>query len=205
MGEGSSAGKKTVFFGHLYIKMIFLPRQARDKHREKTQERDLFLQERKRAAVERRAEKLSQPEAAAAAAAAAATGAAAAAGSSDQGAVATAARGGRGVHGRGVHEYMARSGCGALHGVVGNPAIPEPVPVATAGPGYRCGRQGGGHAVRTPGQSGARSLDMGCSGCVRLLARIYAHALWCGYATVHAYAHIAIKIVSVMALFQLLP
>jgi hypothetical protein len=29
-----SSGKKTVFWSHLYIKTIFLPRQARDKHRE---------------------------------------------------------------------------------------------------------------------------------------------------------------------------
>ena len=28
-------GKKTDFLSHLYIKVIFLPRQARDKHREK--------------------------------------------------------------------------------------------------------------------------------------------------------------------------
>jgi hypothetical protein len=28
------SGQKTVFFSHLYIKMMILPRQARDKHRE---------------------------------------------------------------------------------------------------------------------------------------------------------------------------
>ena len=33
-------GKKTVFLSHLCIKTIFLPRQARDKHRESTQKRD---------------------------------------------------------------------------------------------------------------------------------------------------------------------
>jgi hypothetical protein len=33
--EGCSrSGEKTGFFSHLYIKVIFLPRQARDKHRE---------------------------------------------------------------------------------------------------------------------------------------------------------------------------
>jgi hypothetical protein len=36
-------GKKTGFFGHLYIKCIILPRQARDKHRESTQKRARFL------------------------------------------------------------------------------------------------------------------------------------------------------------------
>jgi hypothetical protein len=35
-------GEKTGSFGHLYIKTIFLPRQARDKHRE-NQKRDRFL------------------------------------------------------------------------------------------------------------------------------------------------------------------
>ena len=30
-----TSGEKTVFLSHSYIKMIFLPRQARDKHREK--------------------------------------------------------------------------------------------------------------------------------------------------------------------------
>jgi hypothetical protein len=34
-----SAGKKTVFLSHLYTKMIFLPRQARDKHRENSKKR----------------------------------------------------------------------------------------------------------------------------------------------------------------------
>jgi hypothetical protein len=29
-----SQGEKTGFLSHLYIKVIFLPRQARDKHRE---------------------------------------------------------------------------------------------------------------------------------------------------------------------------
>ena len=31
------SGNKTVFFSHLYIKMMILPRQARDKHRENSQ------------------------------------------------------------------------------------------------------------------------------------------------------------------------
>jgi hypothetical protein len=35
-------GKKTVFLSHLYIKMLILPRQARDKHREKHSKRDRF-------------------------------------------------------------------------------------------------------------------------------------------------------------------
>ena len=34
--------KQRVFLSHLYIKCIFLPRQARDKHRESTQKRQLF-------------------------------------------------------------------------------------------------------------------------------------------------------------------
>eukprot|EP01046_Picozoa_sp_COSAG06_P046963 COSAG06_NODE_6739_length_2801_cov_3.127636_1_plen_81_part_00 len=34
---------ETVFLSHLYIKMMILPRQARDKHREATQKRDRFL------------------------------------------------------------------------------------------------------------------------------------------------------------------
>jgi hypothetical protein len=39
------AGKKTGgFFRHLYIKVIFLPRQARDKHRESTQKKMPFSQ-----------------------------------------------------------------------------------------------------------------------------------------------------------------
>jgi hypothetical protein len=36
-----SEGKKTGFLSHLYIKVIFLPRQARDKHRESTQEGEM--------------------------------------------------------------------------------------------------------------------------------------------------------------------
>ena len=34
-GERSEAGNKTVLFSHLYIYMIILPRQTRDKHRGK--------------------------------------------------------------------------------------------------------------------------------------------------------------------------
>ena len=34
------AGEKTVLSSRLYVKTIFLPRQARDKHRESTQKRD---------------------------------------------------------------------------------------------------------------------------------------------------------------------
>jgi hypothetical protein len=34
---------KRSFFSHLYIKMIILPRQARDKHRESTQKKDRFV------------------------------------------------------------------------------------------------------------------------------------------------------------------
>jgi hypothetical protein len=37
-----NAGAKTGFLRHLYIKMMILPRQARDKHRETTQKRDRF-------------------------------------------------------------------------------------------------------------------------------------------------------------------
>ena len=36
------SGEKTVFFRHLY-KMMILPRQARDKHRESTQKKERFL------------------------------------------------------------------------------------------------------------------------------------------------------------------
>ena len=36
-------GKKTGFLSHLYIKVILLPRQARDKHRESTQKKPVFL------------------------------------------------------------------------------------------------------------------------------------------------------------------
>eukprot|EP01051_Picozoa_sp_SAG22_P029890 SAG22_NODE_11306_length_491_cov_0.788265_1_plen_69_part_01 len=32
--RGAESGKKTVLLSHLYIKMLILPRQARDKHRE---------------------------------------------------------------------------------------------------------------------------------------------------------------------------
>jgi hypothetical protein len=34
LGGSDDAGEKTVFLSHLYIKMLFLPRQARDKHKE---------------------------------------------------------------------------------------------------------------------------------------------------------------------------
>jgi hypothetical protein len=37
-------GEKTGFLSHLYIKIIFLPRQARDKHRENTQNRRRLVQ-----------------------------------------------------------------------------------------------------------------------------------------------------------------
>jgi hypothetical protein len=36
-------GKKTGFLSHLYLKVIFLPRQARDKHR-KTQKKPVLSQ-----------------------------------------------------------------------------------------------------------------------------------------------------------------
>ena len=42
------SGNKTVFFSHFYIKMIILPRQARDKHRKSTQKRNVLLQRRGR-------------------------------------------------------------------------------------------------------------------------------------------------------------
>ena len=35
--KGAFEVKKRAFLSHLYIKMMFLPRQARDKHRESTQ------------------------------------------------------------------------------------------------------------------------------------------------------------------------
>jgi hypothetical protein len=40
-----TAGKKTVFLRHIYIKEIFLPRQARDNHRESTQKKTVLSQE----------------------------------------------------------------------------------------------------------------------------------------------------------------
>jgi hypothetical protein len=48
-GGGNGRGiedevRKRHFLRHLYIKCIILPRQARDKHRESTQKRDVFLQ-----------------------------------------------------------------------------------------------------------------------------------------------------------------
>eukprot|EP01046_Picozoa_sp_COSAG06_P038221 COSAG06_NODE_4392_length_4305_cov_1.890157_5_plen_106_part_00 len=44
-GEGGAEDpcEKTAFLRHLYIKMIVLPRQARDKHRENSK-KDAFLQ-----------------------------------------------------------------------------------------------------------------------------------------------------------------
>jgi hypothetical protein len=36
------SGKKTGFLSHLYIKVIFLPRQARDKHRENSKKARFF-------------------------------------------------------------------------------------------------------------------------------------------------------------------
>ena len=38
-------GKKTGFLSHLYIKVIFLPRQARDRHRESTQKKPVLSQQ----------------------------------------------------------------------------------------------------------------------------------------------------------------
>eukprot|EP01046_Picozoa_sp_COSAG06_P058416 COSAG06_NODE_11724_length_1472_cov_1.892935_2_plen_194_part_01 len=46
------AGKR-VFFSRLYIKMLILPRQARDKHRESTQKQTVFLQASAPAGMER--------------------------------------------------------------------------------------------------------------------------------------------------------
>jgi hypothetical protein len=46
VGLSDDAGKKTVFLSHLYIKIIILPRQARDKHRETTQKGTVLLQAR---------------------------------------------------------------------------------------------------------------------------------------------------------------
>eukprot|EP01046_Picozoa_sp_COSAG06_P064742 COSAG06_NODE_15605_length_1058_cov_7.644421_1_plen_139_part_00 len=40
------AGEKTGFFGHLYIKMLILPRQARDKHRENSKKEWRLVEER---------------------------------------------------------------------------------------------------------------------------------------------------------------
>ena len=42
----SNPGKKTVLFSHLYIKLMILPRQARDKHRESTQKTTTVLLQR---------------------------------------------------------------------------------------------------------------------------------------------------------------
>ena len=36
--------RKRYFLSHLYIKMIFLPRQAQDKHRENSKKSTVFLQ-----------------------------------------------------------------------------------------------------------------------------------------------------------------
>ena len=38
------AGEKTVFLSHLYIKMMILPRQARDKHRENSKKEAVLSQ-----------------------------------------------------------------------------------------------------------------------------------------------------------------
>jgi hypothetical protein len=38
------AGNKTVFLSDLYVKLLILPRQARDKHRESTQKTTVLLQ-----------------------------------------------------------------------------------------------------------------------------------------------------------------
>jgi hypothetical protein len=40
----ATSGKKTVFLSHLYIEMLCLPRQARDKHRENSKQ-TVFLQQ----------------------------------------------------------------------------------------------------------------------------------------------------------------
>ena len=44
-GDYYLTGKKmaAVFLRHFILKLIFLPRQARDKHRESTQNKDAFL------------------------------------------------------------------------------------------------------------------------------------------------------------------
>ena len=42
-GDAGVIYKKTVFLSHLHVKTIFLPRQAREKHRESTQKRDRFV------------------------------------------------------------------------------------------------------------------------------------------------------------------
>jgi hypothetical protein len=44
MNAEESKVRKRHFLRHLYIKCIILPRQARDKHRESTQKRDVFSQ-----------------------------------------------------------------------------------------------------------------------------------------------------------------
>jgi hypothetical protein len=46
--DGKVRKETGLFLRHLYIKVIILPRQARDKHRESTQKRDFFSQVRKR-------------------------------------------------------------------------------------------------------------------------------------------------------------
>ena len=45
------AGEKTARFVHFLLKMIILPRQARDKHRESTQKRRRFLAARMKASA----------------------------------------------------------------------------------------------------------------------------------------------------------
>jgi hypothetical protein len=42
------SGEKTALFVHFYIKMIILPRQARDKHRKNSKKSAVFFQVRKR-------------------------------------------------------------------------------------------------------------------------------------------------------------
>ena len=43
MADGRPGEKNAFFLSHLCIKTIFLPRQARDKHRESTQKQTFFL------------------------------------------------------------------------------------------------------------------------------------------------------------------
>ena len=39
------SGKKTAFLSHLYIKMLILPKQARDKHRKNSKKGAVFVQQ----------------------------------------------------------------------------------------------------------------------------------------------------------------
>jgi hypothetical protein len=44
--SGGDAGERTVFLSHVYIKLMILPRQARDKHRESCTQKEVFLSQR---------------------------------------------------------------------------------------------------------------------------------------------------------------